>query len=100
MPVASYPPNAYGLYDMAGNVWEFLVDPWYGSYRLTPLTAPAFSPDTLDRVATRRVVRGGSWGANVVNLRIRYRDSHRPFDAAGIVGFRCARSAGAAGATG
>lgn len=90
--VASYPPNALGIFDMAGNVWEFLADPWYGTLAETPERVPALDPDTAGVVRTRRVVRGGSWGANAANLRTRYRDSHRPWHAADIVGFRCARS--------
>ena len=78
--VGSYPPNPRGLYDMAGNVWQFTADPWTGPYgRGEP------------QEDERYVVRGGSWGANAANLRVRYRDSHRAFDAREMVGFRCAR---------
>ena len=90
VPVASYDPNARGLYDMSGNVWHFTADPWLGSY------ASAFTREDAEEAASnpnqRRVVRGGSFGANAANLRVRYRDSHRPFDAREMVGFRCARS--------
>lgn len=90
VPVASYDPNGWGLYDMSGNVWRFLSDPWLGSY------AAAAARDPREAAAAeRRVVRGGSWGANAANLRVRYRDSHRAFDAREMVGFRCARSEGA-----
>jgi len=93
VPVGSYPPNARGLYDMSGNVWRFTSDPWQGSY-----AEMSASSRELDETAThpnlRRVVRGGSWGANAANLRVRYRDSHRPFDAREMVGFRCAKSVG------
>lgn len=69
--VGRFPPNGYGLYDMAGNVWEFTATPWPGSQ---------------DRYA----LRGGSFGGASVNLRVRYRDSHRA-NAPGVhVGFRCA----------
>lgn len=91
VPVGSYPPNPRGLYDMAGNVWHFTSDPWLGTYAemLRDTTGGAgASEDPL----VRRVVRGGSWGANAANLRVRYRDSHRPFDAREMVGFRCAMS--------
>ena len=89
--VGSYPPNARGLYDMSGNVWRFVSDVWLGSY-----AEAAESPEVpVDSITVRRVVRGGSWGANAANLRVRYRDSHRPFDAREMVGFRCARSADA-----
>jgi len=91
MPVGSYPPNRRGLYDMSGNVWHFTADPWLGSYDET-----ARHPDPQSANGDpdiRRVVRGGSFGANAANLRVRYRDSHRPWDAREMVGFRCARSA-------
>lgn len=90
VPVASYPPNGRGLYDMSGNVWHFTSDAWRRSYADGP------DPDVAaDDPEARKVVRGGSWGANAANLRIRYRDSHRSFDAREMVGFRCALSLGA-----
>jgi len=92
VPVGSYPPNARGLYDMSGNVWQFTADPWLGSYAemLVPSMNAAKPATSLN---ARKVVRGGSWGANAANLRVRYRDSHRAFDAREMVGFRCAVSA-------
>ncbi len=92
VPVGSYPANSRGLYDMSGNVWRFTSDPWVGSY--ADMATEPQARDEADRnPRTRRVVRGGSWGANAANLLVRYRDSHRPFDAREMVGFRCARSA-------
>ena len=90
--VASYPPNGYGLYDMAGNVWEFLADEWskYGS------TGPAVNGPLANNflhVTTRRALRGGSFGGSAVNLRVTYRDSHSPENAVEHVGFRCAANA-------
>lgn len=58
MPVASFAPNGRALYDMSGNVWRFLQDPWLGSY------VEAAGEVLTDAPATaRRVVRGGSWGS-------------------------------------
>jgi len=88
----SYPPNLRGLFDMAGNVWHFTASPWLGSYAET-LADPVAAVEAANDPDIRRVVRGGSFGANAANLRIRYRDSHRPYDAREMVGFRCARSA-------
>jgi iron(II)-dependent oxidoreductase len=68
--VRSFPP-VRGLYDMAGNVWEFVADRWDEQ---------------------RYVIRGGSFGGSPVNLRVRYRDSHPALGAGPHVGFRCARS--------
>ena len=92
VPVGSYPPNDRGLYDMSGNVWHFTADPWLGSYSET-MAASMDAGQAAQDPTIRRVVRGGSWGANAANLRVRYRDSHRPFDAREMVGFRCARNA-------
>jgi len=91
-PVAGHPSTGPGLYDMAGNVWKFLADEWFDSYADLPAALPMLDPDTVENVRTRRVVRGGSYGASALNMRIQYRDSHRPADAREMVGFRCARS--------
>jgi formylglycine-generating enzyme required for sulfatase activity len=53
MPVGSFPPNAWGLFDMHGNVYEWCSD-WYGDY------LPEGSGDPGD-TGTSRVLRGGSW---------------------------------------
>lgn len=91
VPVGSYPPNARGLYDMSGNVWHFTADPWLATYAEKLAEAPE-PQESASNPEFRRVVRGGSWGANAANLRVRYRDSHRQFDAREMVGFRCAKS--------
>lgn len=93
-PVASYPSNARGLFDMSGNIWHFTADPWLGSHEET-MNKNTDEADHNADPTIRRVVKGGSWGANAANLRVRYRDSHRPYDAREMVGFRCARSANA-----
>jgi len=94
-PVGSYPPNGYGLFDMAGNVWEFMVDEW-GPYSQAEQTNPVaggnlFLDKSFYEVTTRRVIRGGSFAGTPVNLRVTYRDSHPPDGAQEFVGFRCAR---------
>jgi formylglycine-generating enzyme required for sulfatase activity len=76
--VGQYKPNGYGLFDMAGNVWEYCADEWVSDY----------SPAAL-RDKTRRVIRGGSWGGSPVNLRVAFRDSHPATGPGPHVGFRC-----------
>jgi formylglycine-generating enzyme required for sulfatase activity len=95
-PVGSYPANGYGLFDMAGNVWEFTADEW-GPYSGDAQNDPVaggnlFSDNSFLNVTTRRVIRGGSWGGMPLNLRVTYRDSHPPDGARDFVGFRCAAS--------
>ena len=71
--VGSYCPNGYGLYDMAGNVWEWCLD-------------------ARENVTGERVLRGGSWGSPARNLRVDYRGSSTPGSWNAHCGFRCARS--------
>jgi formylglycine-generating enzyme required for sulfatase activity len=91
--VGSYPPNPLGLHDMAGNVWEFLLDAWESAYSAAELqldpVAGGTLPADIRAVRGRRVIRGGSFGGAVANLRTRWRDSHEVSNAVGFVGFRC-----------
>ena len=86
-PVGSFPPNDYGLYDMTGNVWEWVAD-WFGAYPDDPVSDPSGPDDGVLRIA-----RGGSYFNPPTVLRLSVR---LMFDAAGQtgnVGFRCARDA-------
>ncbi len=69
-PVASFPPNAFGLFDMHGNVWEW-------------------TNDGYDE--TRKVIRGGSWRFNADSARCALRYHHRPEDRGDSLGFRIVR---------
>lgn len=70
MPVGSFPPNAWGLYDMHGNVWEWCND-WYGSdyYKTSPTNDPQ-GPSS----GPCRVFRGGSWFNYEMHCRSAFRD--------------------------
>jgi len=81
----SYPANGYGLYDVAGNVWEWCAD-WYGSdyYSNSPAKNP-LGPDT----GSKRVLRGGNWYSNTGSLRVAYRNGNYPNNRYYYYGFRC-----------
>ena len=87
-PVGSFAPNGYGLYDMAGNVWEWCWD-WYGDayYASSEATDPHGLP-----AGTQRVMRGGGWFTEAVYQRCAFRLMHLPSDVWITVGFRTARS--------
>ncbi len=75
--VGSYLPNAWGLYDLHGNVFEWCLD-WRGPYELPgPLTDPA-GPAASAMDPAQRVLRGGSWGYQAGLTRSGYRDGDRP----------------------
>ena len=82
-PVAQKKPNAWGLYDMHGNVWEWCEDAWHGSYKNAPTDGSAWVGGD-----TARVVRGGSWGNNPRYCRSSYRGGSEPGYRRSGFGFR------------
>ncbi len=86
-PVASFLPNPYGLYDMAGNVAEWVRDCWHDSYVRAPLDGSAWiNPGCSDRV-----IRGGYWASSPENTRAPYRMHAKPDYRDARTGFRIAR---------
>ena len=82
--VGSYLPNAWGLYDMHGNVWEWCHD-WYSEYPSDSVTDPA-GPSS----GSRRVLRGGSWYYCACECRSAHRIITVPANRFDCGGFRVA----------
>ena len=73
-PAARKKPNAWGLYDMHGNAWEWCLDVWHSSYKGAPNDGgPWLTEDYLPAVAIRRVLRGGAWCRSGFELSATYR---------------------------
>ena len=105
-PIGSFSPNSFGLYDMAGNVSEWVFDSYYeGYYIISPRENPRGAllqvsqkpregePDSLflaERSASRKVVRGGAWETTAFMLRPSSRKVFYPGYRIEGVGFRCA----------
>lgn len=87
-PVGSTEPNAFGLYDMIGNVWEWTEDCWHESYHFAPIDGTAWIEDGD---CSRRVVRGGAWDIGPRDSRVTLRGK-LPIDTRhNLYGFRVAR---------
>src|SRR5262249_32633872 len=84
--VGSFPPNSFGLYDMAGNVWEWVEDCWNPSHAGAPSDGSQRSGD-----CTRRVVKGGAWYLEAAYLRPAARQSFPSNKRLNAIGFRVAR---------
>ena len=97
-PVTTFPPNGYGLYDMAGNLEEWCWD-WYDNVS-TDIGSPyaggndprGAGPNTNNSDALQeRVLRGGSWNELAVASRCANRSYTPPSSSSTSVGFRCVR---------
>ena len=87
--VAQKRANAFGLFDMHGNVWEWVEDNWHGNYEGAPTDGSAW---TSGGDQTQRVQRGGSWGGSPGGLSSAYRVGASPNYPDNSNGFRIART--------
>ena len=98
--VGQYPPNGYGLYDMAGNVWEWCLDEYNADFYFTsPRENPFSGANGLDWVVNNfiavesdRVLRGGSWYDFGLALRVHSRSGKEPLKTYFDTGFRCVKT--------
>jgi formylglycine-generating enzyme required for sulfatase activity len=100
-PVDDYPPNDYGVYDIAGNVWEWCLDGYeVDFYANSPRRNPTAGANTVEEIVNNfknivdfRVLRGGGWNSEPEWLRAANRHGTSPaYAGIGALGFRCAKS--------
>ena len=87
-PAGRFRPNAYGLHDMLGNVFEWVEDCWNDSYRDAPLNGIVW----LEGDCTRRILRGGSWINHQWQVRSASRIAYRITERSPNLGFRIAKT--------
>ncbi len=98
-PVGSFAENGYGLYDMGGNIWEWCTDEYDAKFYAVsqennPISGKliTFTNDDFANVATRRVLRGGSWNSAADKVRVTSRNFLDPQSTSQITGFRCVKT--------
>jgi formylglycine-generating enzyme required for sulfatase activity len=88
-PVGTFKPNAFGLHDMVGNVWEWVEDPWHETYAGAPTDASVWLQDSDPNF---RMVRGGSWRNESERVRSASRVRRHRLVEFDTLGFRVART--------
>jgi formylglycine-generating enzyme required for sulfatase activity len=88
--VGSFPPNAFGMYDMSGNVWEWCLDHWHENYDDAPTDGSAWVSENEN---SNRLLRGGSWYSGPGDCRSAVRSYNSPVSRGNGYGFRVVCSA-------
>ena len=88
VPLGSFAANGFGLFDMHGNVWEWVEDCWHGNYQGAPMDGRAWTSGCPGNVLTSGVIRGGSWFDDSRFLRAASRYVYGSSRRAYNVGFR------------
>jgi formylglycine-generating enzyme required for sulfatase activity len=83
-PVGQFPPNAFGLYDMHGNVWEWCADRWHHNYKGAPIDGSAW----IEGGDGYMLVRGGSWLLQPIFCRCASRLNVKPVFRNFLIGLR------------
>ena len=89
MPVQSFSANPFGLYNVHGNVFEWVQDCFHTNYRGAPTDGRAWTSRCSE---DRRVLRGGSWSNHPTYLRSAFRIRGNPFFSNNVSGFRVAQT--------
>ena len=92
VPVASLPPNPWGLFEMHGNLLEWCADDWHDAYQDAPTDGRAWiDVESTSLSGVERVVRGGSWLSYARSVRAACRLAYQPDVRYRYLGFRCSR---------
>ncbi len=83
-----FPPNAFGLYDMHGNVWEWCEDDWHDNYQSVPKDGSSLPSGVSSKQIIRGAIRGGSWKNTPSNCRSACRHNFKRGDRNNNIGFR------------
>jgi len=90
--IDTFPPNAFGLYDMHGNVWEWCQDESHENYKGAPIDGSAWQVMSNATGNRSRILRGGAWNSNPGNCRSAFRNGYFPDSRFDRCGFRIAFS--------